>query len=94
MTWPTVWWQWTILALELGGSVFLWDWIRREMKYGRRMAEWRTRVKRRSEDLASGWPAHQRSDYLAALVCARDNGDLLATRDQATAEILRFPRSR
>lgn len=37
---------------------------------------------------------HQRADFLAALVCARDNGDLLTTREAATAEILRFPRPR
>jgi hypothetical protein len=83
------WWQWSLLGLELAGCVLLLDWARREMKYGGRMAAWRVRRRDRSYP-----PPFDRADYIAALIHARDNGDLLATRDMATAEILRFPKAR
>lgn len=89
MTWPTAWWQWAILGLELGGLILLADWLRRDLKYSRRMAAWRVRRRDRSYP-----PQFDRADYVAALIHARDNGDLLATRDMATAEILRFPKAR
>lgn len=68
------------------------DKLRIERKHGLRLAQHRARVSLR---WSSPHPEpFTRLDYLAALICARENGDLTVGSDELAAKILSFPRSR